>query len=200
MITVKDYAAKKGVTERAVYKQLKSKRNAERLEGHIQIIEGKQWLDDTAVEILDESRSSSPVIFVQENKDQKIEELENTIKQMLVRENELQREISNMNKELAEAYKWKAENAVALAEANKNQLLLEEKNVQLQQKQKEVKTLEGFLRDANSNIEHLQEEKRAALKATEDKLHLAEQRADQLQQQLDVEKNKTFFQRLFGKR
>lgn len=170
MITVKDYAAGKGVTERAVYKQMKSKKNAERLDGHIQIIEGKQWLDEVAVCVLDESRQNA-VVVVQENKDERIKELEDQLDELkekaLLREAELQGEIAKLNKESKELYKEKFENAKLLAEASTNKQLLEN-----------------------------QEKK---LKQVEDKLHLETQRADQLQTKLEQEQNKSFFKRLFRK-
>lgn len=175
MITIKEYAAKKGVTERAVYKQMQSKKNARRIEEHVQIIEGKKWLDDVAVAILDESRQNA-VVIMQENKDERIEELEQQLDELkekaLLREAELQGEIAKLNKESKELYKEKFENATLLAEASQNKLLLEEHQNRLRE--------------------------------TEDKLHLESQRADrekeradQLQAEINQKRNKGFFQRLF---
>lgn len=113
MITVRDYALKKGVTERAVYKQMKSKKNAERLNGHIEIRDGKQWLDDEAVVILDESRTTAAVIS-KENNQQYIDELN--------------REIDLLNKELRGVYKQLAEQAPVIASAEANRILLEDKS------------------------------------------------------------------------
>ena len=75
MISVKEYAEKCKKTEQAVYKQLKSQKNKVRLIGHIHYVNGKQWLDEEAVAILDESRKDSPVVILDNNKDQRIEEL-----------------------------------------------------------------------------------------------------------------------------
>lgn len=112
MVTVREYALNKGVTERAVYKQMKSKKNAERLDGHIRIIDGKQWLDDTAVSILDESKQTS-VVIEKENNEKLIAEL-----------NE---EISQLNKELRKVYQQLAEQAPQIASAESNKVLLEDK-------------------------------------------------------------------------
>lgn len=112
MVTVREYALNKGVTERAVYKQMKSKKNAERLDGHIRIIDGKQWLDDIAVSILDESKQTS-VVIEKENNEKLIAEL-----------NE---EISQLNKELRKAYQQLAEQAPQIASAESNKVLLEDK-------------------------------------------------------------------------
>lgn len=112
MVTVREYALNKGVTERAVYKQMKSKKNAERLDGHIRIIDGKQWLDDIAVSILDESKQTS-VVIEKENNEKLIAEL-----------NE---EISQLNKELRKVYQQLAEQAPQIASAEANKLLLEDK-------------------------------------------------------------------------
>lgn len=126
MITVRDYALKKGVTERAVYKQMKSKKNAERLEGHIEIIDGKQWLDEEAEAILDESRKTS-VVIAKENNQQYIDELNEEIKQL--------------NKELREAYRKIAEQSPKLAEAEANKLLLEDKRKEYQEEKERSEKL-----------------------------------------------------------
>ena len=75
MISVKEYAEKSKKTEQAVYKQLKSQKNKVRLIGHIHYVNGKQWLDEEAVAILDESRNNNPVVIFDNNKEQRIEEL-----------------------------------------------------------------------------------------------------------------------------
>lgn len=61
MKTVKEYAAEVGKSHQAVYKQLKSKKNEERLSGHIWQQDGTTYLDDVAIEILNESRKLTSV-------------------------------------------------------------------------------------------------------------------------------------------
>lgn len=137
MITVKDYAAQKGVTERAVYKQIKGKRISEKLNGHIQTIDGKMWLDDDAVAILNGSRENSPAAIAQVDKDARIKELEDQIKLMITRENILEREKAELSKELKDAYREKAENAKLIASAEANQILLEERTARLNELKEE---------------------------------------------------------------
>lgn len=126
MITVRDYALKKGVTERAVYKQMKSKKNAERLEGHIKIIDGKQWLDDEAVAILDESKTTA-VVIEKINNQQYIDELN--------------QEIGRLNVELREVYKQMAQQAPQIAAAEATRQLLEDKKVAYDQEKERADQL-----------------------------------------------------------
>ena len=100
--------------------------------------------------------------------------MENTIKQMLVRENELQREIAANNKELREMAELRATQAKLIAEAEANVFLLEERTEELEQTRRE-----------NAN-----------LKA---QLSMAEEEKEQIQEQLYLEKNKTWLQKLFRK-
>ena len=65
MITIKDYANKTGKSVQAVYKQMKSSKNKARLNGHIIKENGITYLDDDAIAILNESRSSHIVIVDQ---------------------------------------------------------------------------------------------------------------------------------------
>lgn len=73
MLSIKDYAERKGVSTQAVYKQLKTHEKA--LEGHIQKISGKRYLDDEAVAYLDAQSESTPSVIVQNGTDELIEEL-----------------------------------------------------------------------------------------------------------------------------
>lgn len=61
MKTVKEYAESVGKTREAVYKQLKAKKNQERLKGHVWQQSGTTYLDDVAVEMLNESRQMTQV-------------------------------------------------------------------------------------------------------------------------------------------
>lgn len=64
-VSMKDYAAQKNVTYEAVRQQVK--RYKEELKGHI-FVEGRtRFLDEFAVEFLDEKRNKSPVTVITNN-------------------------------------------------------------------------------------------------------------------------------------
>ena len=80
MVSVKEYAKSRGVTIQAVHQQMSRKRNSEKLVGHVQIIEGVKYLDEEATAILDESRKKTPVVIIDDQKDQLIQELKDNLK------------------------------------------------------------------------------------------------------------------------
>lgn len=80
--TVADVARKRGVTERAIYKQMKT--HEKELEGHIEKVKGKQWLDEYAVQLLDEASSgSAPVIVEDTAKEEMLNEIEELKRKIL---------------------------------------------------------------------------------------------------------------------
>lgn len=137
MITVKQYAEDRNITIQAVHQSMKGKRKKGLLEGHVHTVDGIKWLDDEAVIILDKDRRKPPVIFEREDANATIEQLRNEKEMLLTR--------------LAEVSEWKAENAMAIAEANQTQL-------RLTAAEKEKGLLEGFLADAKAEIAALGEE------------------------------------------
>lgn len=94
MITVKEYAERKGKSVQAVYKQMRAKENATLLENHIflQKVGNKtaKVLDDEAVRILDEASRKIPTVIVQNGKDDIIESLRMENKQLLLKVADLQ--------------------------------------------------------------------------------------------------------------
>ena len=147
IISMKDYAEQKNISYEAVRKQV-ARYKAE-LEGHI-IVDGRQqFLDEDAVAFLDAKRQKNPVVIYQESKDEKIEQLNEQVKQLLVK-------TAAQADRISELAQWKADNAVLIAEANQNQRLLEDKT-------KEIAVLEGFIQDAKNEIQTLTEEKTQAV-------------------------------------
>ena len=113
MQKIRDYAKNNGVSYEAVRKQVK--RYEKELEGHI-VKQGKtQYLDEYAVNFLDERRASNPVIILQADKDEEIEALKAENKRLLIQLAEVQ------NMLIAEKDAVKALQADKIA-------LLEEKN------------------------------------------------------------------------
>jgi len=83
MITIKEYAKNVGKTQQAVYKQLTSKKNKVRLEGHLIKENGTTYLDDEAVKILNESRQTT-VVLIDQEKNEEIERLKEENRNLLL--------------------------------------------------------------------------------------------------------------------
>ena len=94
MYTVAEIAKQRNVTERAIYKQIKN--HSEELEGHIQKIGGKQWLDDYACKLLEEASGSSAPVIVEEIQEQEVEELKKEIARLQAEREEDQRALREM--------------------------------------------------------------------------------------------------------
>lgn len=122
IITLKDYAKQNKVSYEAVRKQVA--RYANELGDHI-IKDGRQqFLDEEAVTFLDSKRQKNPVVIIQQDKDEQIEALKLRIEQLLLDKESLSDKVAALSE-------WKAENAVAIAEANQRQLLLEDKTKEI---------------------------------------------------------------------
>lgn len=143
VISLKDYAAEKGISYEAVRQQVV--RYKEELDPHI-IRDGRQqFLDEEAVAFLDSKRQKNPMAIIQMDKNEQIEALEEQVKQLLVK-------TAAQADRISELAQWKADNAVAIAQAHQTQLLLDNA-------QRDVKLLEGFVADAKAEITVLTSEK-----------------------------------------
>lgn len=145
MKTVKEYAESVGKSHQAVYKQIKSKKNEIRLKNHVFQENGTTYLDDVAIEILNESRK---VTQVQHNQQTKAD-----IERMAKEIDQLKNKIINLQDEL----KVKTEQMTEMLLENK------EKTMLLEQKKDQEKLIK------------------------------------ELQEELEQEKSKGFFKRLFGR-
>ncbi len=145
MKTVKEYANSVGKSHQSVYKQLNSKKNKERLESHVWKQDGTTYLDDVAIDILNESRQ-----MIQIQNDIQAHEDNNNLRKEV---DDLKNKIINLQDEL----KVKTEQMTSLLLENK------EKTFLLEQKKEQLNEIE------------------------------------KLKNELEKEKNKSFFARLFGK-
>lgn len=191
MITVKQYAEERSITIQAVHQSMNGKRKKERLEGHVQIIDGVKWLDEEAVAILDEARIKSPIVYEKLEANEIIDAMKENEKQYL-------RKIAEQADEIAAMAKQQAKDARLLADATQNQLLLDSTRAELAQvRQEQAAREQGFAREiqqaqesaynaAKTKFEevaaqaaHEAEGKiaaaEAAQKSAEDKLYLQEQ-------------------------
>lgn len=116
LITLKDYAKQNNVSYEAVRQQVT--RYVDELGEHIVRDGRQQFLDEEAVAFLDTKRQKNPVVIVQQNKDEEIEELKNLVENLRTVNTEQANKIAALSE-------WKADNAVAIAEANYNLKLLE---------------------------------------------------------------------------
>lgn len=83
VISLRDYAAQKGITYEAVRQQVI--RYKDELEGHI-IKDGRQqFLDEEAISFLDSKRQKNPVAIIQQNKDDELEMLRQQKEALLVK-------------------------------------------------------------------------------------------------------------------
>lgn len=195
MKSIKVYAEERCITHQAVYQLIST--HKEELEEHI-VRQGRtRYLTEEAESILDSYRNKSAIVIESQNNDAQIEQLKIEKENLLIK-------VAAQADEIAKLSKWKADNSVALAYANYNEL-------QLEQSKKEIELLEGFLKEAKANIEHAEEEKKAAVKEAEDRVKLKHQEAEnklrkhyqeeleELRRKLEVEKNKSWWDKLRGK-
>lgn len=169
VISLKDYAAQKNVTYEAVRQQVN--RYKDELDGHI-IRDGRQqFLDEDAVAFLDAKREKNPVTILQQSKDETIGDLERTKEQLLIK-------VADQADKIAALAKWKADHAVAIAQMEQTQRLLDTTKEELEQERRE--RINAAV-EAKQQIEEYQE------------------KINSLQNELEQERGKSFWQRLFGK-
>lgn len=128
MMNVKEYAELRGKSVQAVHQQIKRKTNAKALEGHIFTYKvnnkNVKFIDKEGIEILDDSSKQTPSVMIRETSNEIIEQLRIEKEQLLLK-------VAMQADEIAELAKWKADNALALAEIKNQKLLLEEKKEEL---------------------------------------------------------------------
>ena len=149
MITVKQYAEQVGKTHQSVYKQIKAKKNQERLQGHIIKQDGTTYLDDIAVDILNESRST-PIVVIEQNSSNELEQLKLEKEQMLFK-------ITNLQDQL-------------LTEKDKVIALQNEKKLIAEQTSNQIKSAEDTLKNElqaqfNEQLQSLKEDYQRQLDA-----------------------------------
>lgn len=196
MITVKQFAEERGITIQAVHQSMQGKRKKDRLDGHVQVIDGVKWLDEEAVAILDEARNKAPIVWEKTDANARIEELEQNEKVMLAK-------IAAQADRIAELAQWKADNALAIAAAAQTQLLLDSTRAELEQASREVTEARQEAADARqkaaesgSLLSMARQERDAAeasRKALEDENHLLRQQMEQMQNRSRWDRFKDIF-------
>lgn len=174
MKTIKEYAATVGKSHQAVYKQLKTKKNEERLKGHVWQQNGTTYLDDVAVEILNESRKVTQV-----KQDQ---QLKSENERMIREIDELKNKIISLQDEV----KVKTEQMASLAIENKEKTLL------LEQKEDQTSRVDALVLE-NAELKA----KIELLKETNDQL--VKEKEPRSISEGQKEPKRGFFARLFGR-
>lgn len=190
MISAKDYAAKKNVSYEAVRKQLT--RYKEELQNHITVRNRTRYLDDYAVNFLDQKRAASPIIIVQTTKDEEIDRLK-------AENAELNRKITAQAEAIAALAQWKAENAMAVAVTENQKLLLEQKDLSIQGLNKQILTYRvevGELKTAKEAAENHAENLQAFLAGAEERAVQLEGEVSELTEKLQNERSDAARERL----
>lgn len=81
VMSIKDYARARKITYEAARQQVK--RYEKELQGHIHKQNRTQYLDDYAVELLDDHRQQNPVVIVNQDRDAELEQLRSENKTLL---------------------------------------------------------------------------------------------------------------------
>lgn len=118
VMSIKNYAKARNISYEAARQQVK--RYADELDGHITRQNRTQYLDDFAVELLDEHRQQSPVVVINQDKDEELEKLRDENKALMQRVMLLQGELIEAHKGAIEAAKATA--MLEAAQADKDRL------------------------------------------------------------------------------
>lgn len=118
MESIKNYAKARNISYEAARKQVK--RYAAELEGHIRTQNRTQYLDNYAVELLDSHRQSSPIVIMQQDKDDELQQLRQENKALLQQVAALQDKLLTARENAIEAAKQTA--MLEAAQADKDRL------------------------------------------------------------------------------
>lgn len=137
--TVKQIAEKRGVTERAIYKQIKT--HEKELKGHSTKRDGKTWYDEFAINLLSNASKQSPAVYVENEKEEELNQLREKVKEL---EKELDEDRKAMRKSQDAMLKL-VEQATEIAKLNaEKELYLEQKNKAEEELGKFQKTIFGL--------------------------------------------------------
>lgn len=124
--SIKDYAKSRKITYEAARQQVK--RYEKELHGHITRQNRTQYLDDYAVELLDDHRQQSPVVVVNQDRDAELEQLRSENKTLLQQVAMLQDKLLTAQESAIEA----AKQTVLLDAAQADKAALQERVKELE--------------------------------------------------------------------
>ena len=149
MITLKDYAEKKRVSYEAVRKQVNRYRSE--LGEHLYRHGRTQYLDEEGEAFLDKKRLSNPVVLIEKNKDDQIEELQQENDNLRIKIMELQEQLL-ASKDLLLDMTGK------VAMADYSQRLLEQKEADVQSLKALKEESEKKLTEKEEELQKVKEE------------------------------------------
>lgn len=138
--SIKDYAKSRKITYEAARQQVK--RYEKELQGHIHRQNRTQYLDDYAVDLLDDHRQQNPVVVVNQDRDAELEQLRSENKTLLQQVAMLQDKLLTAQESAIEA----AKQTVLLDAAQADKAALQERVKEL-----EVERDEARQEAANAN-------------------------------------------------
>lgn len=118
VMSIKDYANARKISYEAARQQVK--RYEKELQGHISKQNRTQYLDDFAVELLDEHRQQNPVVIINQDRSEEIERLRAENKALLQQVAALQDRLLTAQESAIEAAKATAR--LEAAEADRSRL------------------------------------------------------------------------------
>lgn len=118
VMSIKDYAKARNISYEAARQQVK--RYADELDGHITRQNRTQYLDDYAVELLDDHRQQSPVVVINQDKNEELEKLRDENKALMQQVMLLQDKLLTAQESAIEAAKATAR--LEAAEADRSRL------------------------------------------------------------------------------
>ena len=191
MIKLQDFARQMGVTDRAVQKHLR--KYAAELEGLYQR-KGPNgtWLTDEACEILRNKMRQQPMAVADAD--------------MKAENDRLRRELEAALKANAALSKWQADNALLIAAAEQNRLLLESTKADLAQEQKahaeDNAAKDLIIASKDAEIQEVRENAQQAVQDWQDAVQRADdqqQRAEDAEAQIRALKERNWLERLTRK-
>lgn len=156
-VSIKDYAEQNSVSYEAVRRQIK--RYSKELKGHIHKVGRSRYLDDHAIDFLNDRRKSNPVIVQEVEKNETLE--------ILKTENDRLKTL--------------------LLEAQQKIIDLQDDNTKLIQTEAKIKALEGDKKTSEKKLHEAEEnlsEAKITLSKTEEKLKEAEAEANSYQKSI----------------
>lgn len=131
--SIKDYAKSRKITYEAARQQVK--RYEKELQGHIHRQNRTQYLDDYAVELLDDHRQQNPVVVVNQDRDAELEQLRSENKTLLQQVAMLQDKLLTAQESAIEA----AKQTVLLDAAQADKAALQERVKELEAERDEAR-------------------------------------------------------------
>lgn len=145
MLSIKDYAESRSISQEAVRRQLKRYKND--LEGHIITENRRRLLDDEAVDFLDQHRMPRNVVIEQSDRARQeeinnLQEEINRLKDELIREKE---RVINLQQEAAALVEYKAQNQLLIEQRDRDQEQIQETRQELQETKERLQGAESEL-------------------------------------------------------